>query len=212
MKPFIGYYGFWVILTYISAASAVIGMGYALAGNIRYALICLMVSGLCDTLDGKVASLKDRTDREKKYGIEIDNLADVISFGALPAVIGFAVMQSCPVPFCWFNIIILAVYVLAALIRLAYFGVIEVELLGKNEKRTYYEGMPVTIVSLIIPVVYSLCNLLEVAFSDVYFIMIALIAVAFVAKVRIPKIGGKIKIALCLFGLPVIFYIITAGM
>lgn len=89
-KLIIGYYGFWVVLTYLSVASAVVGMHFALGGNIRYALFCLMISGVCDTLDGRVANLKERTDRQKNYGVQIDALADIISFGVLPVVIGYA--------------------------------------------------------------------------------------------------------------------------
>lgn len=65
-------------------------MYFALGGNIGYAVICLMISGLCDMFDGPVARLKNRTTSEESYGVQIDALADIISFGIFPVVIGYA--------------------------------------------------------------------------------------------------------------------------
>ena len=76
-RPIIGYYRFWVILTYLSAVSAVVGMYFALSGNIGLAVICLMFCGFCDMLDGPAARRKKRNEREKSYGIQIDALADL---------------------------------------------------------------------------------------------------------------------------------------
>ena len=86
----ISFYNYTVILTYISLVSSVIGMLLACGlcgGEPRptYAIICLMVSGLCDMFDGKIArTKKDRTDDEKKFGIQIDSLCDAVCFGVLP--------------------------------------------------------------------------------------------------------------------------------
>lgn len=123
-----------------------------------------MLSGVCDILDGRVASLKKRIDREKNYGIQIDALADIINFGVLPAVIGYAVAphyltQNDGSFGLIINMVLFSIYVLTALIRLAYFNVIEVELQNKNEKRKYCEGLPVTSVALIIPFIYSICDI-----------------------------------------------------
>ena len=207
MRPIIGYYDYWVVLTYLSAVSAIFGVCFAFDGNIKYALVCLMISGLCDTLDGRVARLKKRNDRELNYGIQIDALADLVSFGVLPAAIGYSVMQSLD-NFGTLHIVILSLYVLAALIRLAYFNVIEAELQGRKQKRKYYVGMPVTIVSLIIPFAYTVCYLFEAAFPTVYNVLLVIITVAFVLKVKIPAPSNRVKFILCLIGLPVIIYII----
>lgn len=68
----IGYYNYTVILTYLSLASAILGMFLACGFNGSeahpvYGIICLMISGLCDMFDGKIArTKKDRTEPEKK--------------------------------------------------------------------------------------------------------------------------------------------------
>ena len=211
MKPIIGFYGFWVYLTYLSLISAMVGIFFAIQGQITYALICLLVSGLCDTFDGKIASLTKRTEREEGYGIQLDALADVVAFGALPAVIGFAIGQAYADSVGIGSIIIFSFYVLAALIRLAYFTVIEVEFQGKEEKRTYYEGLPVTIVALIFPIVYAVCTTFELPIVIIYNVIMVLIMFAFVLRIKIYKPTGWMKVVLCLIGVPILIYIIMNG-
>lgn len=78
-----------------------------------------MFSGLCDMFDGRVArTKKNRTAEQKGFGIQIDSLCDIVAFGILPAVITIVVCGSV-----WYAVLIAALYVLAGLIRLAYFNV-----------------------------------------------------------------------------------------
>ena len=78
----LGVYDYTVILTYISLMVSIGGMLFSLNGDCRMALVCLAISGLCDMFDGKVArTKKDRTEVEKRFGIQIDSLADIVCFG-----------------------------------------------------------------------------------------------------------------------------------
>lgn len=89
----IGYYNYTVWLTYASLLSACLGIGVSLhgAGHPYWGVFFLLLSGLCDAFDGRVARRKkDRSQMEKKYGIQIDSLADLVAFGVLPACIGEA--------------------------------------------------------------------------------------------------------------------------
>ena len=93
----LGFYNYTVILTYISLCSAVTGIFTAIAGNGHpfVGTCCLLISGLCDSFDGIVArKKKDRTEAEKKFGIQIDSLVDLIAFGVLPCAIGYACYMS----------------------------------------------------------------------------------------------------------------------
>ena len=216
VKPIIGYSGYWVKLTYLSVMSAVLGIHFALDGKIGYALICLMISGVCDMLDGHVARLVKRTDKEKYYGIQIDSLADIISFGILPIVIGYAAgAYYLARNYGSFGIVIktviISMYLLAALIRLAYFNVIEMDLQSKNEKRKYYEGLPITSVALIIPIIYSICVYFHISFPAVYNILLIILSVAFVLKIKIPKPTDRFQLFFCLIGLLVIIYIFLSS-
>jgi len=212
-KLFVGYYKIWVMLTYLSAVSAVVGMYFALGGNIVLAIICLMGCGLCDMLDGPVARRKKRNDREANYGIQIDALADLVSFGVFPVVIGYALSLGSAVHSgaslrLIIFIVIAAVYVLAALIRLAYFNAVEIELQQKKEKRKYYVGMPVTFVSILIPLTYCICFIAGASFASVYPALLFVIAVAFLSRIRFPKIRGRYLVIFLLIGLPLVVFMV----
>jgi len=186
----IGYYSYTVILTYLSLVSSVLGMFFALGiGDCgchpEYAMICLMVSGLCDMFDGKVArTKKNRTENEKKFGIQIDSLCDAICFGVLPVVIGYSVGMTD-----WVDIPVLIMFPLCAVIRLAYFNVAEEERQKQTEDaRKVYEGLPVTSVALILPVIYSFHKDIGIdRFPCVYGCALFIIALAFITRFKVKK-------------------------
>lgn len=190
----IGFYNYTVILTYIGLLSSVTGIFLASGvGNLppspKYAIICLMISGFCDMFDGKIArTCKNRTEQEKQFGIQIDSLCDLVCFGILPSVIGYSVgMKN------WLDIPILIFFPLCAVIRLAYFNVTE-EIRQKktSEVRKVYEGLPVTSVSLILPLLYSFRgDIGHDIFPAVYGIVLSVIAIAFITRFKIKKPGMK---------------------
>lgn len=192
----IGYYNYTVILTYLGLASGMCGIFAAINAHVGIALVCLMLSGFFDMFDGLVARTKERTKNEKKFGIELDSLSDLICFGVLPSVIGFTLGLNT-----WYFIIILILYVLAALIRLAYFNVMEdARQETTTEVRKSYEGLPVTTVAIIIPLLYPLIRLAGSFISIAYGALLLVIAVLFLSKIKIIKLKTKGMIALVIFG------------
>ncbi len=194
----IGFYNYTVILTYMSLVSSILGILFASGipdGTPRptIAIICLMVSGLCDMFDGKVArTKKDRSEAEKKFGIQIDSLCDAVCFGVLPAVIGYSIgMRS------WIDAPILVLFPLCAVIRLAYFNVAEEERQQQTtEVRKVYEGLPVTSVALILPLLYSFYkDIGKDCFPEVYGTVMLIIAIAFITRFKIKKPGLKTMFA-----------------
>ncbi|MBE6543412.1 MAG: CDP-diacylglycerol--serine O-phosphatidyltransferase [Ruminococcaceae bacterium] len=188
----LGFYNYTVVLTYLSFISGVTGIVLSLAGGDGFAgVICLMLSGFFDLFDGKVASTKkNRTPEEKKFGIQIDSLSDLVCFGVLPGAIGYALGLK---EVYW--IVLFALYALAALIRLAYFNVAEeARQQTTTGVRKSYNGMPVTSVAIFIPVIYFigyLCSF-PTAFPYIYAVCLGIFAIAMLlARLNVPKIGGK---------------------
>lgn len=196
----IGFYNYTVILTYIGAACAIAGMVNAMEGRASFALLFLMLAGLCDMFDGTVAKTRKRTVQEKRFGIQIDSLADLICFGVLPAIVGYSFIQgSCNNPVYY---VVLIAYVLCALIRLAYFNVCEEERQQTTtESRKYYEGLPVTTVALILPLVYSFRAYMGAYFTQVYFVCLAIIAFLFVLRFKLVKLKMRGMLALLAVGI-----------
>lgn len=184
----LGFYNYTVILTYISLLCSICGMFLAVGGHPFLATFCLMFCGLFDAFDGKIArTRKQSTNDEKRFGIQIDSLCDVICFGVLPCFIGYSIGMK---HFAY--VVVFGMFVLAALIRLAYFNVMEEKRQETTtEKRKYYSGLPVTSVSLILPLLHILCYLLDIhrAYSIAYAFAMVLIAAAFLCPFRVKKPG-----------------------
>ncbi len=142
--------------------------------------------------DGKIArTKKDRTDDEKKFGIQIDSLCDAICFGVLPAIIGYSVGLDHIV-----HLPGLILFRLCAVIRLTYFNVAEESRQKKtSDVRKVYEGLPVTSVALILPLLYSFHKDIGSCFPQVYGTAMLLIAIAFITRFKVKKPGMKTMLA-----------------
>ena len=149
----IGFYSYTVVLTYLGLASSAIGMILTFQGFAKYALFCLAFSGLCDMFDGKVARMKkNRTEDEKRFGIQIDSLCDVVCFGAFPMILCYSIGMRGPA-----GISILVFYLIAGVIRLAFFNVMEEKRQEEtDEARKYYQGLPITSIAIILPLFCTL--------------------------------------------------------
>ncbi len=191
-RRIIGYYNYTVVLTYLGMISACIGMFLAIDHKLWLSLWCLMVAGLCDMFDGTVASTKPRDENQKRFGIQIDSLCDLVGFGVLPGVIVYTVSEN------KLTSAVTAVFItLAAVIRLAYFNVLE-ENRQKEETghRKSYLGVPVTTIALLLPIVYVL-NVNGILTSTYcYQIAAAVVGIGFLTPVYIkkPQLIGKIAI------------------
>ncbi len=204
----IGYYNYTVILTYMGAAAAVCGIFFAASGYPFWGVFCLLFAGLTDMFDGKVASTMKRTDSEKAFGIQIDSLCDLISFGVLPLAIGYGIGLSGG-----FFYVSTAVYLLCAIIRLAYFNVDEAQR-QKTEtgRRKIYYGLPVTSAAIIFPLIFGLKSLLGTAMPVIYQIMIYGVAAAFIIKFKLAKPNKKGIPLLVVIGLAIAVLVIVSGL
>lgn len=180
----IGFYNYTVWLTYIGMLSSVVGIGFAGSGNITAAVICLMFSGFCDMFDGIVArSKKDRTDEERRYGIQLDSLSDVVCFGVLPVAIGYNIGADA-----WWQVAIMALFALAGLIRLAYYNVTEeTRQQQTTEKRKHYLGVPITTSALTVPLLFCFRGLLGGYFALAYTLLLLVNGAFFITPIQVKK-------------------------
>ena len=184
----IGFYSYTVVLTYLGLASAAMGMILTFQGFAKYALFCLAFSGLCDMFDGKVARLKkDRTEDEKRFGIQIDSLCDVVCFGAFPMILCYSIGMRGPA-----GISILVFYLIAGVIRLAFFNVMEEKRQEEtDEARKYYQGLPITSIAIILPLFCTLRPLLGHRFLSELHICILTAGLLFIINFPLRKPGWK---------------------
>jgi len=214
----LGVYNYTVILTYLGMLFSFLGMHFVFSTTNRsfiLALLCLMIAGIMDMFDGKVASTKkNRTPAEKLFGIQIDSMADLISYGVFPALIVYklALLQfgEDSTPLAKIAVIaVCALYLLCALIRLSYFNVDEMERQNQtNESRAEYRGLPVTSIALILPFVFIVSYFSKGANDPSQFVpyvpctfLLAVMALLFILPFRMPKPHLVGKIILIIIGI-----------
>ena len=123
---------------------------YGGTGNDDYyrASILLVYALFFDMLDGRVARL---TKTQSAFGLQIDSLADVISFGVAPAALGFAAgLQGL-----W-DWLVLGYFVCCGVSRLARFNITAEQLAEGSDKVKHFEGTPIpTSLALVVMLVVA---------------------------------------------------------
>jgi CDP-diacylglycerol--serine O-phosphatidyltransferase len=104
----------------------------SLNGKFTVAAWAIVLAGVFDGLDGWVARM---TNTSSKFGVELDSLADVISFGVAPAVLSFTWALS---PFGRVGWAVAFLYTACGALRLARFNVQK-----ETEEKKTFTGMPI---------------------------------------------------------------------
>ena len=175
-----------VVLTYLSVAACVFGIVSCLVWqNLNWACVYLVLAGIFDVFDGKVARSMKRTEQDKAFGIELDSLADTLSFIALPIVIcissGFDA---------WYLFLALIWFAICGIARLAHFNTLAAEEDGPVK---YYHGLPVTFTALILPIVYLLIrNMPAVSIQYILVSTLLIIGCLNVIDFKMPKPKGPV--------------------
>ena len=183
-KIFLGVYHPSVLLTYLGLSISLYGVFFS--KSLAFSLILLILAGLCDTFDGMVANAFQRNDLEKAFGVQIDSLSDLISFGVFPVQIYLQYFAKLGVV----SFLLSVLYLLSVVTRLAYFNV------SDGEKKDYFTGLAVTYASFFIPLygVFSVYFSIEKILPGE--ILYALLAFFFVFNFKMKKPSLKIRIGL----------------
>src|SRR5512133_1246678 len=115
------------IMTYLQTADVC---------HVYFACGLVLAALVFDILDGRVARWRQKS---SALGLDLDSLADVISFGVAPAVIGYGCgMQGL------YDRIVLTFFVACGVSRLARFNVTAEALSEARDKVNYFQGPPIT--------------------------------------------------------------------
>jgi CDP-diacylglycerol--serine O-phosphatidyltransferase len=146
-----------VLADFITLANATCGTGsvllclnYLEAGHynpfLAWAFALLPLAFVFDAADGAVARWRRRS---SPYGADLDSLADIVSFGVAPAVIGFTLGLRG-----FWDSMILVYFVCCGISRLARFNVTSATLTDSSTgKVRYFEGTPIP-TSLLVVLVF----------------------------------------------------------
>ena len=166
----------------------------AFEGNITTACWFIILAGFLDALDGKVARLSKTS---SQFGVELDSLADFLSFGVAPAVVVYATKLNTLGKWGW---IISIVYIMASSYRLARFN-----LLADSEEKKDFLGLPVPVAALSLVSYIIFCHHLwgAVRYDEILILMIILCAFLMVSQVQYDMLpdrfhtpGDRLKLAI----------------
>jgi CDP-diacylglycerol--serine O-phosphatidyltransferase len=163
------------MITISSMCCGFYAMVESISGDFYHAGIAIVFSMILDTLDGRIARL---TKTSSSFGAELDSLADMVAFGAAPAMIAFNWGLHHFGRLGW---LVAFVYCACGALRLARFNV----MIGSGDKK-YFQGMPIpTAAALVVGFVY-LCA--EYNQSSKFMFMVGLFITLIVALSMVSNI------------------------
>ena len=194
-------------ITLIGVCIGLTSIKFALDGKFTIAVIAILVAGLMDALDGRIARLIKGT---SKMGKELDSLGDVISFGVAPALIMYFWNLQYLDKLGWF---VCLTYVVCVALRLARFNINSEE--EPSWKDNFFEGMPSPAGGIIVlmPLVLSFSGIGEFFIKinydllvPIFFIIVSILLISTIPtysfkKIVIPRALTKFL----LFGMVLIF-------
>lgn len=182
-QMFIGVYNIPNAITLLGLTLSLLSCFLSYNNKLELAIICFMYSGLCDMFDGMVARRMSLNDEAKLFGIQLDSIVDVVSFGVAPVMITFHLGFNSPIDY-----FLLIFYTCCATMRLAYFNIHGTSGDGKIQ---YYTGLPVTFSAIIFPLAYiTVISGNESLYFNFIRATFFMVAIMFILKVKIPKPGG----------------------
>jgi CDP-diacylglycerol--serine O-phosphatidyltransferase len=165
-----------------------LGIVAAAEGQFERSCVLLFLGALCDLADGRLARLLDAS---SKFGMELDSLSDVVSFGIAPAVLVYLAVLK---PLGLLGAAISAAYVLCGALRLARYNLDS----GKLGQVTFL-GCPIPIAGG-----YMLSFVLVRNWMPIWSLAIgvALVAGCMVSTLKVPKFRkGGLPIAMLFIGM-----------
>jgi len=133
-------------LTLTGLVAAVACCLLAMNGLLAYAVVALMLSGVCDLFDGFVARRLNRSSHQRRFGGHLDSVVDACSFGFAPVVLMYAAGLNSPA-----EILLLVFFATCAVWRLAYFDTVGLKADGRKR---YFHGLPTTYVAVVLPLAF----------------------------------------------------------
>lgn len=161
------------IFTFINLTFGMLSIMFAFTNNLNLSAMMVLCAALVDRYDGRIARL---INAESMIGKELDSLADLISFGAAPAILSWSIFL---IDYGVFGYILTILFPIAGAFRLARYNV--------TQFNNVFSGMPITIAGSLLAI-YNLISLNVIHYEIISLIVILLLSYLMVSKMKIKKI------------------------
>ena len=167
------------MFTLVGVCIGLTSIKFAFDERFGLAIICIIVAGLIDGLDGRIARLIKGT---SQVGKELDSLTDVISFGVAPAFIMYFWQLNSLGRVGW---LISLIYIVCVVLRLARFNVSSNE--ESSWKDNFFEGIPSPAggVLVLMPVILSISDsqFLNLNYQIIVPVMFIIVSILLISKI-----------------------------
>ena len=195
MKKFIGFYRDCDLLTMTGTFMALLGCILSINGSRVIPIFSIIISGIFDAFDGKLARRKHCSNMQMVYGVQLDSLSDLISFGVFPLVYTINIL---PKNY-YFGWVALIFYSLCGMIRLAYFNTLDI---CKKADKKCFVGMPITSIAIFYPIVFMFLWVVKFKFyPEIVSVFMILLGLSFISTIKIKKLDDKKKIVFSIGGI-----------
>lgn len=124
-------------ITVLAICAGMSAMRFAILGRWEGAVLAILIAGVLDGLDGRMARLLKGT---SKFGAELDSLSDIVCFGVAPALIMYTWVLKDIKGVGW---LLALIFTTSMALRLARFNTMsQDENIDEEEKRDYFSGIP----------------------------------------------------------------------
>ena len=193
------------IFTLVGVCIGLTSIKFAFDGRFEMAVVAIIVAGVIDGLDGRIARLIGGA---SKVGKELDSLTDVISFGVAPAFIMYFFVMKDLGRIGW---LISLIYVICVALRLARFNITSNA--DPSWKDNFFEGIPSPAggILVLMPLIYSFSEIqiYNIDYSlvvPVFFLIISILLISKVPTYSLKKIVVKRSTTIfLLFGIVLFF-------
>ncbi len=186
----IGYYNLANFVTLAGLMFAVLSCFMVASGNLFLTVLFLGLAALCDSMDGRIARANpSATKRSRFYGVQLDSLCDMVSFGVVPCFIAYLMGYNGVL-----DIILYLLFAACGATRLANFNT-EAALDSGDMKMNHFTGVPIPVSAMLFPllvIVHMLVGPLSILFRLAFLV----VGVGYIIRIRIPKPSGKVLIGM----------------
>ena len=174
------------LITLLALCLGLTAIRLAYEGRLEPAIICIIIAGILDGLDGRVARFLKGTSR---FGAELDSLSDFVCFGVAPALILYSSVLHHLRGVGWIAALVFAI---AAGLRLARFNVMIDDPNRPEWKRNFFVGMaaPAGAVTSLLPIYLYFLGL-PMGTTTAPVVLVYVVLIAFMMVSTIPTYSGK---------------------
>ncbi len=175
------------VVTLLALCSGLTAIRLAVELRLELAVVAILVAGVLDGLDGRVARLLKGTSR---FGAELDSLADFVNFGVAPAIMLYTWILKDAGSLGWIAALVFAI---STALRLARFNVMLDEPGRPTWHADFFVGMPAPAgaLTVLLPLYLHFLGVLPSNLAVIPPVVGFTLFVAFMMVSRLPTFSGK---------------------